>query len=436
MPVRNVWIVTVSLLAAPLLAQTSATVVVGTQPAGASVLVDGVEQGTTPATVLVNLPDGQPREVLLEVKLSGRVGRAARVVLGPGETLVWTGVNLAAGDGATVRPTELTRPVAPTAEAFPPAGWPGYLMGYRPPAGLRFRVSGRDQMPQVLLPAGAFTMGSTAEQVEQAIRLATQTGTPEEVRLRSEGPAHQVRLSACWMDLHEVTCEQYCRFLNELQPSAEERQSWVVVRGEAAKNIPFQPLLELREGRYAPLAKYEQHPVTFVSWVGATAYAQWAGRRLPTEAEWERAARGGQPHRFWAWPDEAPPHSAGNFCDTTHVQRFPAIKRPGRYFLGYEDGYEGTAPVCSFAPNGLGLFDLMGNVWEWCQDTYDAGFYAKSPALDPVNEGPSQLGRVVRGGAFMNAPWSVRPACRLFEQPAVNGVFFGFRCAASPETAR
>ncbi|MCC7493800.1 MAG: SUMF1/EgtB/PvdO family nonheme iron enzyme [Fimbriimonadaceae bacterium] len=426
------------LLTGAVLAEGTATLVLTARPDGALVVVDGQEAGRTPLTLVLPVPAGTARELTVEVRLPGYQPRRATVTLSVGETLVWSGILLQPIGGETVAPTGPTTPLGPGptitvgGEAFPPAGWPAYLGGFRPPAGLRFRVARRDAMPQVLLPAGEFQMGSTTEQVEQALRLAAQTGTAEEGRLRSESPARMVRLEAYWLDLHEVTVEQYCRFLNDVKPTSEERLKWVGVVGEAGKGVPFPPLLQQRDGVYSPLDKYAQHPVPYVSFAGAEAYARWAGRRLPSEAEWERAARATTAGAFWGWPGEQPPLGAGNLCDLSHVGRFPQIKKPGRYFLGYDDGYDGTAPVAAGNPNAWGLYDLLGNLWEWCADVYAADYYATGPASNPLNSAPAGGPRVLRGGAFLNAPWAVRPGCRLFEQPTVTGVAFGFRCAQTP----
>ncbi len=428
---RSLWLtMTLASLGAPRAGHAqSATLILSTRPEGALVMVDGQERGQTPATLLLDLAAGR-QDFAIELRLAGTAPRRFTLSLGPGETIVWTGIAL--GDEQVLAPSAIGGQPTGPAESFPPPDWPSYLAGFRPQnALLRFRVASQDGMPQVLLPAGRFRMGSTPDQIAQAVQMSTATGAPEEARIASEGPDHLVELGAYWMDLHEVTNAQYCRFLNAVQPSNEERKLWVAISGDT-QGEPFPPLLETINGVYQPLPEAGQHPVSHVSYDGAVAYARWAGRRLPTEAEWERAARGGVDGRLFAWPDEAPPHNAGNLCDMTHVGRFGQIKKPGRYFLGYDDGYEAKSPVAAFNANALALFDLMGNLWEWTQDAYDAGFYARSPEVNPLNMGAAGEQRVLRGGAFTNPPWAVRPACRLPSDPGVTGFAYGFRCAANP----
>lgn len=428
---RSAWlaILVSSLALAREAAAQTATLILSTRPEGAVVVVEGQERGQTPATLVLDVAGGA-HEFAIELRLAGAEPRAFTVSLGPGETLVWTGIAL--GDEQVFMPSHTGGQPNGPAAGFPPPDWPSYLAAFRPQnTALRYRVAAQDGMPQVLIPAGRFRMGSTPDQIAQAVQMSAQTGPPEDARLASEGPEHLVALDACWMDLHEVTCEQYCRFLNTVKPAPEDRKRWVSIVGDS-DGEPFPPVIELADEVYRPVSNAALYPVSHVSYDGALAYARWAGRRLPTEAEWERAARGGVDGRMYAWPDEAPPHNAGNFCDMTHVEKYRQIKKPGRYFLGYDDGYVAESPVASFNANAYGLFDMMGNVWEWVQDAYDPEFYAKSAASNPLNMGAAGELRVLRGGAYINPPWAVRPACRLPSEPTVTGFAFGFRCAANP----
>ncbi|NUP99303.1 MAG: SUMF1/EgtB/PvdO family nonheme iron enzyme, partial [Armatimonadetes bacterium] len=193
-----------------------------------------------------------------------------------------------------------------------PANWPAHLNHFAPPPGMSwssFRVSPVDGMPQALIPAGEFTMGTTPEQLQAAMRIEGMRplyGGPEQ-------PAKRVHVSAFWMDLHEVTNEQYCRFLNDGGITLDD---WIDVLG-AESNASWARNLGSgidREGTtWRPVPGREQHPVVWVSWEGAAAYARWAGRQLPTEAQWEKAARGGQEGRLFVWGDSLqPPQGAGN----------------------------------------------------------------------------------------------------------------------------
>nr|WP_228508152.1 formylglycine-generating enzyme family protein [Herbiconiux sp. VKM Ac-1786] len=132
------------------------------------------------------------------------------------------------------------------------------------------------------------------------------------------------------------------------------------------------------------------HPVVHVTWNDASAYCRWAGRRLPTEAEWEAASRGGLDGARYPWGDS---WDSDNLRANIWQGEFPTINTLG-------DGYLLTAPVRTYSPNAYGLWQTVGNVWEWCSDWYDAEFYSKSPGLSPVGP-PSGTQRVLRGGSFL-----------------------------------
>ena len=260
-------------------------------------------------------------------------------------------------------------------------------------------IIGSDGAPMVLIPAGEFMMGEHHGDGRS-----------------DERPVHPVYLDAFYIDKYEVTNAQYAQFLNEYGKNTDPAGHTLLYIGS-----PW-CLIENVGGTYRPKAGYETHPVIEVSWYGAAAYAQHYGKRLPTEAEWERAARGtyvgeGE-YKTYVWGDEwPPPEGAGNFYS--------------QYIDGYHDDYEQIAPVGSFDPNGYGLHDMAGNVWEWCQDWYDSGYYSTSPRNNPT--GPTSGGsRVLRGGSWPDSDWSdLRVASRLYNYPDYSCLNVGFRCGAS-----
>jgi formylglycine-generating enzyme required for sulfatase activity len=293
----------------------------------------------------------------------------------------------------------------------------------------------------VWIPAGWFQMGS------------------EEVPFADSKPVHRVHVDGFWMDQTEVTNAQYARFVEETsyKTYAEEPHD-----GLAAGSFVFKPpsvpvsadnpyqwwkFVEGAnwrhpEGPESTIVGRENHPVVHVSWNDAVAYCEWRSRkegatvRLPTEAEWERAARGGLEGKRYVWGDELKPD--GKWMANIWQGRFP-------YQNTEEDGYRTTAPVGSYPPNGFGLYDMAGNVWEWCLDWYRPDYYLESPERNPT--GPdkhssfdpqeSTLGpkHVQRGGSFMcSDEYCIRyvPAGRGKGEPTSASFHIGFRCVRLP----
>jgi serine/threonine-protein kinase len=226
---------------------------------------------------------------------------------------------------------------------------------------------------------------------------------------------HAVTLDEFWIDRYEVTNVQFAAFLNEEGNQTEGGATWLNLDGEDC-------LIEESGGVFQSRSGYADHPVIEVSWYGAAAYCEWAEARLPTEAEWEYAARGTE-GRIYPWGDEFE-CSRGNFDDETLLDDDVVPGGEGC------DGYERTASVGSF-PDGAswcGALDMAGNVWEWVADWYDADYYNRSPSEDPT--GPSSGDyRVLHGGSWYSILDGVRSANRVKYNPDETLYNFGFRCA-------
>ena len=242
-----------------------------------------------------------------------------------------------------------------------------------------------DGAEMVLIPAGEFLMGSDDDEAYDG-----------------EKPVHPVYVDAFYMDKYLVTNAQYKVFV-------DANPQWRKDLIPDAYHDGFY-LCHWNGGSY-PDGK-GNHPVTWVSWYAAMAYAHWAGKRLPTEAEWEKAARGGFVGMKYPW---------GNTI--------------GENLANYDENVGDTTPVGHSMPNDYRLYDMSGNVWEWCIDEYEETFYASSPRWNPVAGG--QIGnnfttvnskRVLRGGSWYVSAQSLRVAYRNWSSPSFTSSDYGFRC--------
>jgi formylglycine-generating enzyme required for sulfatase activity len=312
--------------------------------------------------------------------------------------------------------SESTREVRPAAAAAPATAGSTTATGPAPdphdPTPPRLNASNRPAGPapegMVWIPGGAFWMGS------------------DDPMMRDARPIHLVGVDGFWMDRTEVTNAQFARFVagTGYVTVAERRPDPRDFPGAPPENlvagsIVFSPPdhdVDLDDfyvwWRYVPGASWrhpegpgssvegrENHPVVHVCYDDAVAYATWAGKRLPTEAEWEFAARGGLDRKRYTWGDELRPD--GRWVVNNWQGAFPRENTA-------EDGHLRTAPVGSFPPNGYGLVDMAGNVWEWCSDWYRPEYYRYSPSRNPTgpetSHDPAEPGipkRVQRGGSFL-----------------------------------
>jgi len=311
-----------------------------------------------------------------------------------------------------------------------------------------------------LIPTGDFTMG-----------------TDDLKSMPNERPAHPVRVNSFWIDEHDVTNAEFRKFVGATGyvTTAEKPIDWDEMKKQVAPGTPKPPDEMLKPGSlvYTPpdhpvdlrdmsnwwtwtigaswkhpqgpasdLKGKDDYPVVQVSWFDAAAYAKWAGKRLPTEAEWEFAARGGEKvNTRYYWGNDFKLN--GKFMCNTFTGEFP-------YHNTAEDGFAGLAPVKSFPPNGYGLYDMAGNVWQWTADLYRADAHALSvnslaatgaacclnptgptECFNPTEAIPNAIERVTKGGSFLcNANYceSYRPTARRGTPPDTGTEHIGFRC--------
>jgi formylglycine-generating enzyme required for sulfatase activity len=306
---------------------------------------------------------------------------------------------------------------------------------YEPPLEGKVRVATK----MVLVPGGTFWMGS------------------EDADFPDAHPLHKVTLRPFYLDEHEVTNAEFAAFVRatryvtvaERPPDPRDFPDVPAAQLVAGSAVFAQPAhaISLAEpgqwwqyvaganwrhplGPTSSLTGHEDDPVVQVCYADAQAYARWAGKRLPTEAEWEYAARAGQPAAAYYWGPELTPN--GRWMANLFQGEFPAVNTRA-------DGFEGVAAVKSFPPNAWGLYDLEGNVWEWCRDYYRPAYYRVSPARNPTGpadsydpEEPGLVKRVQRGGSFLCSD----QYCRRYQagsrgkgevKSAANNL--GFRCA-------
>lgn len=283
-----------------------------------------------------------------------------------------------------------------------------------------------DTTRMVRLTGGTFTMGTTDS-----------VGFPED----GEGPARRVTLDPFYIDSYAVTNAEFLQFIRETSYTTDaERFGWSFVfedfiepadEKHVGQRVAQAPWWVAVEGAYwfrpdgpsSNVTDRLKHPVTHVSWRDARAYADWAGKRLPTEAEWEYAARGGLAQKRYAWGDEFRPE--GEHRCNIWQGNFPEYNTEN-------DGYLGTGPVNAYEPNGYGLYNVAGNVWEWCADWFSADYHTTDTYSHDNPTGPSDgESRVMRGGSYLchrSYCNRYRVAARSQNTPESSTGNIGFRC--------
>jgi formylglycine-generating enzyme required for sulfatase activity len=305
----------------------------------------------------------------------------------------------------------------------------------------------------VLIAGGSFSMGAD-----------------DELSWRDEYPKHDVVVDSFWMDVHEVTNAQFSAFVEATgyETTAEKMVDWEEIKKELPPGTPKPNDSQLApaslvfvstngpislnnvsqwwqwkqganwkqpDGPGSNIEGKEYHPVVHVSWFDANSYCEWAGKRLPTEAEWEYASRGGKENLIFTWGNEG--IDSGNPKANTWNGSFPHKNTQ-------EDGYYLSAPVKNYPPNEYGLYDMAGNVWEWCSDWYNEDYYKtlankitynpNGPKQSYDSNEPYAQKRVSRGGSFLcheSYCTGYRNSMRMKTTPDTGSIHTGFRAVAN-----
>jgi sulfatase modifying factor 1 len=275
----------------------------------------------------------------------------------------------------------------------------------------------------VRLEGGTFLMG---------------TQDPDGFPADGEGPVREIELSPFRIDPGVLSNRRFATFVEDTGHVTDaERYGWSFVFSgllpddfeptRGAVQAPWWRQVlgacwRAPEGPHSCIDDRLEHPVVHVSWRDAQAYCRWAGARLPTEAEWEFAARGGLVQKRFPWGDELEP--AGEHRMNVWQGTFPAHNTRA-------DGYLGTCPVDEYVPNGFGLHNMAGNVWEWCADWFDSGYARRSPRVNPAGPSTGQA-KVMRGGSYLchhSYCNRYRVGARSSNTPDSSTANMGFRCA-------
>lgn len=283
---------------------------------------------------------------------------------------------------------------------------------------------GTVKQEQVYIPGGSFFMGTNDKE-----------GYPED----GEGPIRKVTVDPFYIDKYAVTNYEFQQFVEDTGYVTEsEKFGWSFVFhlfvSERTKRTVTQVVAQTPWWYVVPGASWKHpegpdstiedrmdHPVVHISWNDAKSYCDWAGKRLPTEAEWEFAARGGLEKKRFPWGDELTPNGE-HYCNVWQGE-FPHVNTK-------EDGYQGTAPVHAFPPNGYGLYNIIGNVWEWCADWFARSVRDRGGRTNPKGPRTGEF-RVMRGGSYLchhSYCNRYRVAARTKNTPDSASGNIGFRC--------
>ena len=264
--------------------------------------------------------------------------------------------------------------------------------------GLQHVFKASDGVKMKLVPAGSFIMGSTDPDIAEVSK------------------PNKVYLDSYYMDEHPVTNAQFTAFLNDStdkEGKVKDRKYWVVIRDDLQikeRELWWPTEIGHEKGRFIAYEGFEEYPVITVSWLGADKYCQWAGKRLPTEAEWEKGARGGIKKARFPWGDALPTQGVV-FNHNWDSNEDPPPMFPATYGM----------------PNGFGLFNIAGMAWEWCSDWFAPDYYENSPARNPRGPESGEF-KILRGGSWFNASNVLRVGLRNFIAPDALDETTGFRC--------
>ena len=273
------------------------------------------------------------------------------------------------------------------------------------------------KLEMVWIPAGSFVMGDDE-------------GGDDEI------PVHNVTITKpFYLGKYEVTVAQFRRFVEETNYTTDAEKG-SGFRGSFGWDFDTKDFKvnEKYSWRNTGFAQSDTHPVVNVSWNDALEFCKWLSRkdskayRLPTEAEWEYACRAGTTTRYYHGNAPEGLEKIANVADAAFEVKFPGVKG----LIHANDGYAYTSPLGSFLPNRFGLYDMHGNVWEWCADWYDVEYYAKSPTNDPTGPATGEE-RAYRGGGWFNCARGSRSASRSTGAPEHRSLVLGFRVAVAAE---